>query len=327
MKSRKGWAMILVIIMVVTFLTPSLVFAQGAAEKGDVTHMQFVCAPTDGQWYVIASALWEIWKNEIPELEVSILPGGGHGNVISVGTKKAEMGMAASTDVAGAYLGVIPFENEQYADVRMLFTLMVEGMYTVTWKKNVALNTLNDIRGQRVNVKPKGYSSHALNKIVFQAANIDMERDIRPEYLGDSEAIQLMQDGQIDVLMSGGSIPDSSYVELSLRDPIKILPYGPEIINNVKKLNPGLFDITIPAGVYNGIDKDVAALGYTLTIFVHKDISEDLIYKMVKTADENIEEVYSSVAAMKGIKGKDLFKNVGVPYHPGAEKYIQEKGY
>jgi TRAP transporter TAXI family solute receptor len=105
------------------------------------------------------------------------------------------------------------------------------------------------------------------------------------------------------------------------------LPYGQDVIDKVRDINPGLFDLTIPKGIYNGIDEDVAALGYTLTVFANKNVSEDLVYQLAKMVDENIAELYDSVAAMKGIKGKDLFMDVGVPYHPGAAKYMKEMGY
>ena len=326
MSKIKKMNLVVLLMLAFALLTPLMMFAQGGKDKPEY-HYQWSVAPTDGSWYVLASAFWDIWRKEIPELEVTILPGGGHGNVISVGERMTEMGMASSTDISGAYHGVIPFENEQYKDIRMLMTLNSEAMYTVTWKKNTNLNTLLDIRGTRVNVKPKGYSSHELNKIVFKAAGLDMDRDMKSEYLGDDEAIQLMQDNQLDVLMSGGSIPDSAYVELSLGTPIKILPYGDDIIEHVIQLNPGLFRTVLPAGTYNGVDKDVPVVGYSLAVFVHKDLPEDLIYKMVKAIDEHISEVYDAVDQMRGVAAKDLFKNIGVPYHPGAAKYINEKGY
>jgi uncharacterized protein len=60
---------------------------------------------------------------------------------------------------------------------------------------------------------------------------------------------------------------------------------------------------------------------------VKKDLSEDLVYRMVKAAFDGMDE---QVAAYPSIKGTNLaeltLETCTVPLHPGAVKYYREIG-
>jgi len=50
-------------------------------------------------------------------------------------------------------------------------------------------------------------------------------------------------------------------------------------------------------------------------------------YDLTKSLWENIEEIGNSITAAKGAKLEQAASNLaGLPLHPGAKKYYQEKG-
>jgi len=62
-------------------------------------------------------------------------------------------------------------------------------------------------------------------------------------------------------------------------------------------------------------------------ILVRKDLSEDLVYGIVKAICENVDTIRASGAAYTKFEPKDMVNNVGGNLHPGAEKYFREKGW
>ncbi len=324
-RTKRGMAMRIWAVAALLALAAAFVGFAGGQTEGE-TQLRFAVAPPDGEWYVIASGMWDVWQRNVNGLTVNILPGGGHGNVVAVGSGKAELGMASSTDIYGGYRGVTPFKpEEKFADLRLLFALTPNAQYTVVWKDS-GMKRFQDVKGKRINIKPEGYSSNALHKLIVKAAGMSLE-DFQPERVGDADAVQLMQDGHLDGMMSGGLIPDSAFIELSNQRPIAILQYDDSLIKNVTAMNAGLFPITIPAGTYRGLDSDVSTIGYTLAVCVNKNVNDQVIYEMTKTLAEHFKTLQDSVAAFKPLKPADLARPLGVPFHPGAERYYKEQGW
>jgi TRAP-type uncharacterized transport system substrate-binding protein len=54
---------------------------------------------------------------------------------------------------------------------------------------------------------------------------------------------------------------------------------------------------------------------------------EDIVYAMVKTIADNLSRYGDVLASMKYVTHKGLCADVGIPYHPGAEKYFRQRGW
>lgn len=54
---------------------------------------------------------------------------------------------------------------------------------------------------------------------------------------------------------------------------------------------------------------------------------DDVAYSIVKTIAENHTRYGSVISSMKWVKPEDMAADVGIPLHPGAEKYYREKGW
>ena len=85
---------------------------------------------------------------------------------------------------------------------------------------------------------------------------------------------------------------------------------------------------TIPAGMFRGIEKDTPTVGFPTVLITHKDVDPELVYLVTKTISENKAAL---VAAHKGLSKFDPAaawkpELVGLPLHPGAEKYYKEVG-
>jgi hypothetical protein len=85
----------------------------------------------------------------------------------------------------------------------------------------------------------------------------------------------------------------------------------------------------MPAGMFRGMDRDVPTVGYPTVFITRQDVPEALVYTVTKAIADNKEAL---VAAHKGLAKFDPTaawkpELVGLPLHPGAERYYREKGW
>ena len=86
----------------------------------------------------------------------------------------------------------------------------------------------------------------------------------------------------------------------------------------------------IPKGTYTGQKKDITTFGVKATVVTSADVSEELVYLVVKAVFENLEGEYgfkSQHKAFQFLNPKDMIKDgLSAPLHPGAIKYYKEAG-
>jgi TRAP-type uncharacterized transport system substrate-binding protein len=79
--------------------------------------------------------------------------------------------------------------------------------------------------------------------------------------------------------------------------------------------------------MYPGIDSDTLCINCSTVYATRKDLPEDIGYGIAKAFVKSIDAWGDVMAAMKGMKAKDL---ANIPedmlIHPGAKKYYKEIG-
>ena len=121
----------------------------------------------------------------------------------------------------------------------------------------------------------------------------------------------------------------ASVMELARDIPIRLIEVEPDALARLRAAHSNVVPLTIPAGSYNGIDKDVHTYTLPQMWLCRKDLSEDLVYKIIKAVYENTEEKNAIHPLAKMYNIENAFRGTpGVPvgFHPGAIKYYKEKG-
>ena len=91
-------------------------------------------------------------------------------------------------------------------------------------------------------------------------------------------------------------------------------------------LGPGV----IPAGTYpkaaNG-DHDVPSATMATTITVSARMSEDVAYRITRAINDSVDRVRRIHASLADYEPSEAYRHLGVPLHPGAERYYRERGW
>ena len=120
--------------------------------------------------------------------------------------------------------------------------------------------------------------------------------------------------------------PGAAAIDMLLGRDGELLSFPDELLEALNK-NYGYIKGTIPAGTYEGQTSDVTTIKMGTTLTVNSDVSEDTVYKIVKSICENQAKLGSIHASMAVYDCKTAAKDAPSPVHPGAAKYYKEMGY
>ena len=147
-------------------------------------------------------------------------------------------------------------------------------------------------------------------------------------------AVQKVLDGEADMACHEAW---KSFYQLVAKFPVKFLPVSEEVLNQLQQ-QFGFQRSVIRKGLYgsNTPDRDTPVVDFSDWVLITTtQLPDDLGYLTAQVAVENradVEAFYTSVPVRERgmdlpLKPEIMWKNVGVPLHPGAERYYKEKGY
>jgi TRAP transporter TAXI family solute receptor len=141
----------------------------------------------------------------------------------------------------------------------------------------------------------------------------------------------MMKNKQIDGFFTAGPFPYVRYVELSKSRDLRVLELSEAKRQEIVDADHGWVKFTLTReqlkeayGVDMGHDFNTIATPQVLA--VHKDMPDDVVYTVTKALAENIDELGKVMKAMRDFDRSKIAISTGIPFHPGAEKYYQEKG-
>jgi len=84
---------------------------------------------------------------------------------------------------------------------------------------------------------------------------------------------------------------------------------------------------TIPADKYSDLEADFQGMDVgSMHLIASAAADEELIYQITRTIYENREQVVARHAAGRAINEKNVIRDTGIEFHPGAIRYYEEIG-
>ena len=247
-------------------------------------------------------------------------------NARLVGAEETDMGMVMGSVAYKAINGEDPFEKAY--PLVTLFQMYPAPEHIVVLKDS-GIKSVNDMKGKKVSIDVPGSGCATMARVILEEYGFDLEKDLTLANLSQSEMVQALKDGTIDVAFFNFAYPASAIMDLGATRDIELVPLEEEMVNKLLAKYPYYIKSVIPGGAYSDIAEDVLCLGDSNVMVVHKDMDEELAYKLVKTIFENVTEGQYALVNVHPIA--QLFTpqnaiNSPIPLHPGAMKYFNEKG-
>jgi TRAP transporter TAXI family solute receptor len=291
------------------------------AQKYD---LKLMTGPMGGSWYPLGGAISDALQKNIPGLTLSVMPGGGIGNVEALEVGKCDIGFANSCSAVDGLYGRAPFKKKM-ENMRQLANLYPQYFQMVV-PEDSGIKSVADMKGKTLACDRKGLTGEQLSQLVLQAYGFDYKDMAKVHHVGYSDGVALMKDGHAQGFFLITTIPASSIIDLAADRKIRLLSLPDDKIKALQKINSGFLKRVIPKGTYPGVDYEVQGVGAFTHLIISAKLPDDLVYRITKILVENLPRFGDVVKDMKGVTAKDLAFDVGVPYHPGARKYYKEIG-
>lgn len=278
-----------------------------------------------GAWQVVGAAMLEDIKKANPNITGSCVPSSTTANALGVHTGKFNVAFCLTDAVADAWRGEGFFKKPgKIQDLRAVAALYPHASHLVV-RADSGINKIEDLRGKRVTPGVKGLSNDLQTRRLFQLHNMSYS-DVKVQFLSFRDCAQNFIDRHLDALtFMTVPFPFAPVINVASQVKIKILQVPEDDIDKLVK-NPGVGRYTLPAGLYKNVDYPVKGICVRSIVIVRTDMPEDIVYAMVKTIADNIGRYGDILACMKYASFKELATDVGIPYHPAAEKFYREKG-
>ena len=302
----------------------TLVVGTASAE----TFVRMVSGPAGGSWYPLGAKVMQVLGEEVPGITTSNTSGGGVGNVKAVNGGDAEIGWSYAHTAANGFTGKGKFSKVQ-KNVRHFATLY-PATFQVAVPKDSKIMTFADMKSANISPGKSNWTGTAFAESIIKAYGFGFD-DIKKNggtvhHVSYSESVALMKDKHIEVFMGATSVPQASFIELNHSPGVRFIGLPKAKLQEIIDANPGYIHGSIPANSYEGQTKEIPSLGIVTNMVVHKDMDDEIVYKMCKAFWAN----HAKFVEVKKIWGTVLLENAlngaSIPVHPGAQRCYDELG-
>lgn len=312
---KKHVSIALAVLMIVSL------FAGAAAAK---TFISIATGGTGGTYYPLGGGIAEIISRNIPDFQVTSETGNASAaNINLIGTHQIEMAFAQNDIAFWASKGMAPFK-QQYNNIRVVASLYPEHVHCITLKGS-GVSDIMDIKGKRVSVGAPGSGVLGDVAAILKVGSLKYS-DMNTDFLDFNNTTQRFKDGQLDVGFVVAGYPTSSIMDLATTHDIDLVGFNDEFMDKLVKEFPFFIKDVIPAGTYQGVDKDTPTPAVMAMLVCDADLPDDEVYKFTKALWDNIADLHKIHAKAKLITLATALDGVSVPVHPGAAKFYAEKG-
>lgn len=252
---------------------------------------------------------------------------GSVGNVNGIAGGALESGFSQSDVATWAQKGTGIFEGKpNIPSLRMIANLYPESLHVVV-RKGSGIKAIADLKGKRVALDEPGSGTLINARLVLAAFGVK-ESDIKPEYIKPNQAGDKMKDGSLDAFFFTGGAPAGAIAELaSSGSGIELLPIEGPQADGLRMASPFFAVDTIAADTYRGVPA-VKTLAVGAQWVTSEKADANTVYEITKAlfSEATQKTLQAGHAKGKFITLQNAVQGVGIPFHPGAERFYKEAG-
>lgn len=297
-----------------------------------VMNMVWAAGPTSGVTYPLGAAVSELISSQLaPGAQITLLEGTSGGNIELVNSGDALMGHTMGDTAFCAMNGLEPFDSPK-TDFRT-WARVSDFQFQFVIPESLGVSSFEEIKEKNIKLNlgtnTYGSSAEMCTRLVLEAYGITYEwieeNGGSITFTGFSDGVTLMQDGHINAWGALSAAPNSFIQEMSMSQPMTILPVSQEVMEQLAASN-GYAIGTIPANSYDGITEEIPTLLSPMVLIVSAGLDDDFVYELTKNffTDEMKENLLAVSTTFGNVSPEYSSQNLGAPLHPGAERFYQE---
>ena len=304
----------------------ALSFATSTASAQKRRFLSVGTAPPGGAFFVVGGAIAQVVSNHTDDLnwEVSAeATKGTQENIRRLAKGELEFALANAAISYFAVRGEGAWKGEQ--PVRTVMTLAPNVALFIT-SQSSGVKKISDLKGKRAVVGPAGAGFEYFLEPILAAHGVTYQ-DFTPLHNTQAGAVDMLADGSAAAAFLGGAVPTASITRASASQNIFFIPFDDAAKQSLFENYPFFNAVVIPSGTYRGQDEPFHGMNVgAMHLITAANIEEETVYQFTKTLYEQRAEVVKIHPAGKAINPKNIVKDTGTPFHPGAIRYFKEIG-
>lgn len=239
-------------------------------------------------------------------------------NVLALAAKQVDMALLRADAAYLAWHGRAPFEAKN-AKLRVLFSIHHE-ILTLMARKSAQILSFAGLSGKSIQIG----SAETLNGQwvgnFLDFCPISEQKAFRRQDLPIQQALT-EGEGVFQII----SHPDEAVKTITQAGNTALLPVAGKCVEQMVDQAPYLEKISIPGRLYQGIPNEIPSMGARVWLVASVDLDDEVVYDVVKTVFEGIEQFRRSDPAFFHLSARKMLSTFVVPFHAGAVKYYKER--
>ena len=322
--SRSSWR---AAVAVLSLLVLAACGGEGAGRAGSTGaagggRLSIATGGTSGVYYVYGGGLANVISRNLPGTAATAeATSASVDNMRLIDAKRSNLAFVLADTATDAVKGRGAFTAPvKAASLGTLYTNYTQ----VVAKAGSGIDAISDLRGKRVSVGSPGSGTEVIAVRVLEAAGMDAGKDISKAGLGVGESVAALRDGTIDAFFWSGGLPTSGITDLATSDRIVLLPTTEFLSAMQDKYGQAYQRDVVPAGVYQGVDREVGVIGVPNLLVVNQDMPEEQAYQITKLLFEKKSDLVAVHPEAKNLDPQRARQTGEVALHPGAKRYYDE---
>ena len=250
-------------------------------------------------------------------------------NVNAIQAGQMEAGLSGAATLHFAYNGIGKFEGNAKSDLRVIANLYPEDLHLLL-PKGASLKNVGDLKGKRVGIAQAGSGTQIAVELILGDHGVDRD-NIDEAELNNSQSAERLADGQLDAYFYAAGTPVAAMIQLDNTKGMELYSFTDAEVAMANKTVPYYIPSKIPAGTYPGVTYDVNTVAVSGIFVTNANVDEELVYGITKamwsdTARKLLDNGHSKGKVITIETALDGLEGIGVPMHPGAERFYKEMG-
>ncbi|NBI72721.1 TAXI family TRAP transporter solute-binding subunit [Clostridiaceae bacterium] len=298
--------------------------APAPAPAADAVSLKMATGGTTGTYYAYGGVIANILNGKLGSLQLNVQStGASKANIFLIDDGEADVAIVQNDVMDYASKGTDLFEEDGAIESFSAGAALYAEVCQIISSGDI--KSVEDLKGKRVSVGDAGSGVEFNARQILNAYGISFD-DIEVNNLGFGDSADALKDGKIDAFFCTAGAPTTAITELATTNSINLLGIDDEHAAALQNDYAFYTQYTIPGGTYKGVDDDVVTVAVKATLIVSDELSEDVVYDLVKGLFDNKDAITAGHAKGAELDPAYAVDGISVKFHPGAEKYFKEAG-
>lgn len=248
-------------------------------------------------------------------------------NLDQVQQGNLQFAFAKTNEINAAYTEAQSETIKPFKEIRTIFSTTPSAFHIIAGKKSNIKNW-KSLKNKKVHIgKENTISRQAFDSLID--ANKVNKRFFGTTFEDESsfQSDDICKN-RVDAFGLVTAIPNPEIEKAIAKCGAYLLEINDSNLNKILKNNSYYSQVSIKKGIYKNFNKTINTFGSADNLITSKEVSEEVVYHLVKAVFENFSAFKKENSAFNNLDIQQMIKvGLAAPLHAGAIKYYKEKGW